>query len=94
MIIGYSGKIQGLFRPFQSSADTIQYKLIRHESARFSVNQPESEPHRRELWKKKTRGKTWPDTRATTSLARRCVGPHQTRVRLLWHRVRASQVLS
>ena len=58
MIIGYSGKIQGLFWPFWSPADTIRYRLIWHESARFSMNRPESEPHRRELWKKKS---TWQD---------------------------------
>ena len=88
-------------RPIRSDmVNTDRFGVNHLDSVRIGASSSHVDTSRRESWKKKEEN-TWQDAarrgtnaRATASLARRLVGPCQTRVRLLWHRVRASQVLS
>ena len=106
MIIGYSGKIQGLFRPISVVSVTGRYDPIRpirtdsawissihRESARFIANQPESKPRQRKSWKKKKEN-TWQDAARHVGSGFPRASPHRTQVRLLWCCVRASQIIN
>ena len=79
----------GVFRQFRRYG---RYGPSQRESAWIGPSLSRIGASQCELWQKKKKKHKWQDAAPTRGQQRPShVGPHQTRVRLLWHCIRASQ---